>query len=349
MSLWRTTAHVARPANADRVRYWRTQGNHVRRKIGLVIVILAGSLIPTNATGATAPSLGASSSPEGTVQTPELVPTHNYNLCGAACDAADAEVARSIAAFFFVLDDAISLSLQEICHDQWQQLFDDIADSTTEGLTGVFVASKFEDDDCADEGGDQRFGNAVIAAGSGLDYDGYLLSNPDRSEEECEEAEDEEDYTGLRTCPSLDCWNLENPTVECRTTVCNNTFVPYGPVLHEVATCSSHFTNSSDVVAYVQADDYLYISAVHASGIEDRWISGDFNLEPGQVPPGYGPPWLNLVGGPTIPAEDPTAQIDYIFTLTQGSGIRTPICDDDLPQHASDHCYTTGWVGFAED
>jgi endonuclease/exonuclease/phosphatase family metal-dependent hydrolase len=243
---------------------------------------------------------------------------HNYNLCGAACrpgahPTANATNAINLARYFFVADDAEALLLQEICLAQ----LDDLVAGLSGGWSWVFVAARQETPTCdADTEGRTWYGNAILHRGSFTDYDGWRLSNPGR-----------------------DC---TTPTVECRVMVC--AFVD-GSAAGSYGNCNTHLTHNSTSVAQQQANEYLWNATVYLGGVP-RWIGGDFNLSPSELPGGYQAPWRQLVLGNTIPAPTPNRQIDYIWARGMtGYGLRNIDCSFQT-QH-SDHCYTAGSAWWA--
>jgi hypothetical protein len=78
-----------------------------------------------------------------------------YNICGSVCTPTEAENAMLVAGFVFNADNAVTISLNEVCASQYAQL---IAGTTHTG--GIFHVTKREAGGC--EGEDSSFGIALI-------------------------------------------------------------------------------------------------------------------------------------------------------------------------------------------
>lgn len=232
----------------------------------------------------------------------------HYNVCGSACSDTRAQRAMDYAGWFFNANPAYSLSLNEICIQDFLTLAANL------GHDGLFVQSKESASGCP--GADKRFGNALIVRGL-VDAQAvwYLPTQK----------------------PSTPC-GTQN--VECRTMVCIRTFTS---VAGEVGQCSTHLENDA---AY--ADDQAAEYAVIGTGwlnptYPHNFLSGDFNLEEAPLDaavPFYRDNHWDLVLSYTHSATGTlNKQIDYIWlrmpTIFEG---HSAWCPND----ASDHCVTSG-------
>lgn len=297
-----------------------------RRRAGVILTLLAvatlvslGPPAPIDVAEAEAelPASPASparpSGPAATHGVDRMV--QHYNICGAACAAPVPTNATGLAAFGFNADNALTISLNEVCRFQYEQLV-----SATSPTGSVFVTTRANVPNCP--GTDKSFGNALLVrfAPGTIEYHRQTLSNPGR-----------------------DC---ANPSTECRGMACaSGLSAPTSGV--EVGACTSHFIHNDDTIAQHQAGEFAFIGVSVTP--EQRWLAGDFNLEPGQFPVVYA--GATTIGCPstycpTIPSVAPTNMIDYIFAPPSPlHGPLDPVCIS----WASDHCFLHGRIGWQLD
>lgn len=253
--------------------------------------------------GQAAPAAPSAPAAEQRAQAEVSGVAQQYNICGAACAAPHPANAVAVAAFVSNADSALSISLNEVCFSQYQ----DILAATGTG-NGAFVVARANVPNCP--GTNKSFGNAVIVRFPISDSGGWTLSNPGR-----------------------DC---TNPSTECRAMVCASGVSAGGPV----GSCSAHFIHSDDSIAQQQAAEYALIGV--AVTPERRLLAGDFNLEPNQLPAIYAGAeniTCDAAYCPTIPAAAPTRMIDFVFaTPSPLQAALGPGCFD----WASDHCLIRG-------
>lgn len=262
------------------------------RRLGLAILIVVVSCV---ATGAPAPA----AAPAAGEFEANLM---QYNVCGSVCSDSQAQRSMDYAAWFFNALPAASLSLNELCFQDFQALV------TNLGVDGRFVESKASASGCP--GADKRFGNALLFRGTLQSAQSLYF-------------------------PTQETTPCNQNNVECRTLLCLKTTSPAGG---DVGQCSSHLENNI-AFAPAQANEYLWIAVSWLGDRPHHWLAGDLNLSPTQVPAGFGQGYVDLVVGNTHNATSPSRHIDYLWlrkpTTPETS---SPFC----PADASDHCVAFG-------
>jgi hypothetical protein len=288
-----------------------------RGRAGVILAMLVvGSVVALGppAPGAEASAdAGADAAPAASRTVSGVV--QQYNICGAACAAPQPTNAVNVAAFVYNADGALTISLNEVCHFQYEQLV-----SATSPTGSVFVTARANVPNCP--GTDKSFGNALLVrfAPGTIESRTWTLSNPGR-----------------------DC---SNPSTECRAMACASGLSAATSGV-EVGACTAHFIHSDDTIAQQQAAEYAFAGVSVTP--DQRWLAGDFNLEASQLPAVYsGAVNVGCAGTycPTIPSAAPTNMIDFIFaTPSSLHGPIGPACFS----WASDHCLVRGRVRWDLD
>lgn len=238
-----------------------------------------------------------------------------YNVCGSACDDTHAQRALDYAAWFFNANPAYSMSLNELCLEDFMNL------AAALGKDGRFVVSKQSAAGCP--GTDKRFGNGLIVRG--------LV--------------DASSVWYLPTQKTTPCGSLN---IECRTIVCIKSFTSVGG---PVGQCTTHLARvpegEPDTVTVSQAAEYAVIGNSWLSSYPHRTLSGDFNLQPARLDlkvPFYSENYHDLVFGYTLnPLATLNRQLDYIWLrMGPNAYLMNPLCPND----ASDHCIAFGAGGW---
>lgn len=233
---------------------------------------------------------------------------HHYNICSNICSSYRS-TSRNLALYMFEADTAWSLSLNEACFSDVTSLVNSSGRITGYGwvTTRSYVAS------C---GG--SFGNAVLTIGGFVDGFNHRY---------------EDQHTGTGNCSIS--------SAECRAMVCRKYSV-FGIV---TTSCSSHLQANNESLAFRQANAYAFFSTLFAQNVF-RYLGGDLNLTPTQLPPVYNASYIDITHGLTYHTRQGlTKKIDYIHVQNTGWSyvdIRPAYC----PTNASDHCYTAGTIGF---
>jgi endonuclease/exonuclease/phosphatase family metal-dependent hydrolase len=284
---------------------------------GRAVVVLTLLLVATLASlGPPAAAPPADARPERLpAQQSEPRMVQQYNVCGAACAAPQPANAVNVAAFLYNADNALTISLNEICHFQYEQLV-----TATQPTGSVFVVARANVPNCP--GTDKSFGNALLVrfATGVTGSASWTLSNPGR-----------------------DC---SNPSTECRAMACarGTTGLTSGV---PVGACTSHFIHNDDALAQQQAAEYAFAGVSVTP--PQRWLAGDFNLEPAQLPAVYAGAvnvGCSSAQCPTNPSIFPFNTIDYIFATP--SSLHEPL-DPACFSWASDHCFLRGRVAWTLD
>jgi hypothetical protein len=288
-----------------------------RARIGVVLTMLVVAATLATLAGLGPPASAADAHTHADLRATRSVSAmvQQYNICGAACAAPQPSNAVNVAAFVYNAGAALTISLNEVCHFQYEQLV-----SATAPTGSVFVTARAHVPACP--GTDKSFGNALLvrfAAGT-MDHGSWTLSNPGR-----------------------DC---ANPSTECRVMACaTGLSAPTSGV--DVGACTSHFIHNDDAIAQQQAAEYAFAGVANTP--DQRWLAGDFNLEPGQLPAVYaGSVNVGCNAGhcPTNPSIFPFNMIDYIFAAP--SELHGPL-DPACFSWASDHCFLRGRVRWDLD
>jgi hypothetical protein len=119
---------------------------------------------------------------------------------------------------------------------------------------------------------------------------------------------------------------------ECRQMICVKANV-FGLL---DTTCATHLMDDTSI-SIPEAGEYAFAGAAYAAG-QSRFLSGDFNQTPGQLPGAY-TPYLRSVVGNTIEAPSPSEIIDYIEGYPgSANSSPAPYCSYTKTQ-ISDHCF----------
>lgn len=232
------------------------------------------------------------------------IPTQHWNMCSTEfedCGSHGGVAARDLVVWFRALKSAWTISLNEMCEADIQ----DIVNRT--GLPGHMAAARNNASKCT--GAEHDYGNGVIRSGS-------LAGTASAFR-----------FTVQDVLPC-------DPNVrECRIALC----VPMNSYAGVLNSCSTHLENEGNY-AYDQAAQYIYwVTATFSSG--GKFLAGDFNLTPGQVPTVFYDLYFRAPQAFTWKANNRTKQIDYIWHDRAHSAanlLQSPHCDN----YYSDHCYT---------
>lgn len=228
-----------------------------------------------------------------------------FNLCSAKCGKPYDPV--DLVVLFATQNNSASVSVNEACGE-------DIARISRRLDRPAYVYySKPYTAGCSNTT-DARFGNAVFPTGSPYSAQSWKLNS----------------HGEAGTC-------MPSSLVECRGMVCVVTTTVYtGPW----ATCSAHLFSTNDGVAIAQASEYIFnVNATY--GHLGRWLAGDFNLQPVQMPAAYGNGYYRSTSQYTYTYEVPkeTESVDNIWHDRAHSAYNntaTPYCNT---YNYSDHCY----------
>lgn len=236
--------------------------------------------------------------------------SHQFNMCSANasnCGSVGGVGARDLVHWFNNSDSAWAISLNEMCYADLVDL------SNRTGKPGYMFVARNSAANCP--GTTKWFGNGILTYSPVVSGTPAALRFSDQETPNC------------------------NPSSnECRGAVC----VTFGSYAGNVTACSAHMENSNVPVATDQAIEYRFWATQRYPG--GRWLAGDFNLTPTQVPSGYSSQYYRAPSANTSPASSPNKQIDYVWHDKAHSAfntLRSPHCDP----YYSDHCYVFARFG----
>jgi hypothetical protein len=235
--------------------------------------------------------------------------SHQFNMCDNACT--NAGNPRDLVLWFKNSGGnwghPWSISLNESCASNVAWL-----ESQT-GMQAIFVTTKIVPN-CPST--DDRFGNAVLIGGP-------LIAGTNRGWQ-------------FPTQEDTNC--TVSTSQECRKMVC----ATFGSYAGNVTSCSAHLQDSNTSIAQSQANEYIYIAnATYPGG---RWLAGDLNLAPSDVPGVYASQYYSSPLLWTYKSTNLTKQIDYVWHDKAHSAFNTygnRHCDISY----SDHCYAFAKFG----
>jgi hypothetical protein len=300
--------------------YQRTTRRRVRSRTLVLFVLCVTSVLCVVAGGGSAAARAgresSSSAPDrmtdrGTnVAVAQVTSTraHHYNMCSVQC-AGQRPTSQAVIHYSVVVDNAWSLSLNEMCFSDANFVVN------TVGLNGHWAYSDTTVPECP--GVIDGFGNGVFtryASDSAIWHQFFT-----QHVEPCVRGTD-----------------------ECRNMVCAS--MPSTPT-GRLASCSAHLYPHSTSIAIDQAAEYIYVAQGNYGSIK-RWLAGDFNLRPPDIPDIYHDLYsLGFVDFTFNAHGVLDRQLDYIWIAKLGLGTiapRDPYCSSD----ASDHCYTSTEVRY---
>jgi len=281
-----------------------------RRLVVAVLLVAAAAAGPL---AVPAPSATAAPATPVTI----TAPVQQYNVCGSACTDAQAAGAIGLAAWQFNAEGGWALSLNELCHAQFLQLM-----AFTGVQQGSFVQTKGVASGC-DDPVDKSFGNGILYIGvPGQTFTATFPTNPATVNGPC-----------------------SSPNIECRAMICQQVGTFAGPLAY----CSTHIAAASGATLaerQEQANEYLFLSTL-VVGDRTRFLMGDLNMEPTEVPGGFAANYNDLITAGTFTFNTLAGQalihrLDYIWAIKPVNGTQDPLC---LPDR-SDHCWTHGHPTF---
>jgi endonuclease/exonuclease/phosphatase family metal-dependent hydrolase len=278
------------------------------RHIGIFLVLVCVlSMIAMPSTGES--RLSSKYVPSRTNYFNTVFHADQFNMCGSSCAGTRTADPVDLVVFNAASHQVSSLSLNEACHDQIDQV------SQRLGLGAYVFYAKTSASGCP--GTDKRFGNAILTIGT---IQGALpWTFPTQSP------------------PANPC--IPSATRECRGLVCVSTTTAFtGPW----TACSAHLYDLRDSTTRSQASEYIVygVSTYPGRGL---WLAGDFNLVPINVPGAYAQQFFQAPQSNTHTATSHTEIIDYIWNDRAHTASDAQIPSSCAPAY-SDHCFA--WVNI---
>lgn len=252
-----------------------------------------------------APSFTWSLALQGT--TPVNTQAHQFNMCNVAAQCAGGPSPVDLDLHEELYDPWL-ISLNEVCF----QSVVEIVNRTP--LRGWFVPGDTFVSACP--GPDRQFGNAVIFVG---------MEPPGLPPTRCFTVQGDDNDDPCKYGPN----DPPNSVAIC--------VLPQ--IFDFIEMCSAHLEGSADEmdVAIAQANEYEgWARSLYP--FNQRWLGGDLNLLPNDVPQRYRNGYDNGYPAPTYTAITRDRQIDYVWhdkPRTDILGERVAYCDNSY----SDHCY----------
>lgn len=276
--------------------------------VPIVVVLCVAAVFAGTSLDSSAASTTEASAPSSPHYYNVDIRAHQFNMCDIACS--NAGNPRDLVLWFkndtssFGQPWAISLNESCVANVSWL--------SSQTGMQAIFTTAKYV---TACPGSDNRFGNAVLISGSLVSGTNRFWQFPTQEDGAC----------------------TVSYSQECRRMVC----ATFGSYAGNVTDCSAHLENDSSV-ATPQANEYIYIANANYPG--GRWLSGDFNLTPAQMPAIYVDQYWRSPQFSTLPAHSPNRQVDYVWhdrAHSAFNSVGSRHCDVNY----SDHCYAFAKFG----